>query len=82
MWVPIWLVHRSTDNWGPDALEFVPERWLGGEGSGEGGGGGKARPPELRPCDGARRFYAFSYGARNCPGRHLAVVGFCCHPGA
>ncbi|KAI8474328.1 MAG: cytochrome P450 [Monoraphidium minutum] len=71
VWVPIWLVHRSEDNWGPDAAEFKPERWLPPAG---GGGGGKARPPELRPSDGARRFYVFSYGARDCPGRYLAMA--------
>ncbi|KAI8474330.1 MAG: cytochrome P450 [Monoraphidium minutum] len=72
VWVPIWLVHRSEDNWGLDAAEFKPERWL--PPAGGGGGGGKARPPELRPSDGARRFYVFSYGARDCPGRYLAMA--------
>ncbi|KAG1750539.1 cytochrome P450 [Suillus paluster] len=28
IWYSVFLMHRRTDLWGPDALEFDPDRWL------------------------------------------------------
>lgn len=28
VWLPIWAINRSKKLWGPDADEFVPDRWI------------------------------------------------------
>ena len=38
--VPMQAVNTSVDVWGEDAEAYVPERWLGENGDGEGSGGG------------------------------------------
>jgi cytochrome P450 len=55
-----WMLHRSTSEWGPDASEFRPERWL--EPGQEATGGAKSTSSNL----------GFSAGPRNCIGEGFA----------
>ncbi|KAM0721798.1 hypothetical protein Q7P37_002723 [Cladosporium fusiforme] len=57
--VSFYAMNRMQENWGVDAAEFVPERWLG---SNKSLGGSKDRF-----C-----FSTFSHGARSCPGYKFA----------
>lgn len=57
--VSFYAMNRMQENWGPDAGEFMPERWLGGNKS---LGGSKDRF-----C-----FSTFSHGARSCIGQRFA----------
>jgi cytochrome P450 len=54
-----WSPHRSTTVWGPDALEFRPERWeeLGDE--------------KIQSVEGG--YFPFLLGPRACPGRKLII---------
>lgn len=56
-----YAIHRSALNWErPDELDI--DRWIG-------------KPDaHRRPSDGARRFYPFSYGSRDCVGQALAMM--------
>ena len=54
--VPSYTIHRSKEIWGPDAEEFVPERWA---------------PERLTPRQKAA-FIPFSHGPRACVGRNVA----------
>jgi cytochrome P450 len=54
-----WLIHRNPKVWGPDALEFRPERWLDEKYM------SKLPPGSWRP---------FERGPRNCIGQELAML--------
>ncbi|PYH37139.1 p450-domain-containing protein [Aspergillus neoniger CBS 115656] len=56
--VPSYTIHRSTEIWGPDAEQFVPERW---------------DPARLTPRQKAA-FIPFSTGPRACVGRNVAEM--------
>ena len=56
--VPSYTIHRSTEIWGPDAEQFVPERW---------------DPARLTPRQKAA-FIPFSHGPRACVGRNVAEM--------
>lgn len=56
--VPSYTIHRSKEIWGPDAEEFVPERWS---------------PERLTPRQKAA-FIPFSHGPRACVGRNVAEM--------
>ncbi|KAI0882395.1 cytochrome P450 [Annulohypoxylon maeteangense] len=51
-----WVIHRVLDIWGPDAEEFLPERWLD-----------KGNENNLK-----RFFFAFGGGSRTCIGRNIS----------
>lgn len=55
--IPATAVHTDEAVWGPDAAQFVPERFI------ETGGKGKPHPSAFR---------AFGGGSTLCPGRHIA----------
>lgn len=59
--VSFYAMNRMQENWGPDAAEFKPERWVG-DTSAKSYGGSKDRF-----C-----FSTFSHGARSCPGYKFA----------
>ena len=61
--VPAYSLHHSKEVWGPDADEFVPDRWI--EESEKGG-----RLTERMKAS----FIPFSYGPRACVGRNVAEV--------
>ncbi|KAE8151096.1 cytochrome P450-domain-containing protein [Aspergillus avenaceus] len=56
--VPSYTIHRSQEIWGPDAEQFVPERWA---------------PETLTPRQKAA-FIPFSTGPRACVGRNVAEM--------
>ena len=56
--VPAFTIHHSKAIWGPDADEYVPERW------------GKEMLTEQQK----RAFIPFSYGPRACVGQNVAVM--------
>lgn len=59
--VSFYAMNRMQENWGPDAAEFVPERWLGSSKAKSMGGS------KDRYC-----FSTFSHGARSCIGQRFA----------
>ncbi|KAI1632883.1 cytochrome P450 [Biscogniauxia mediterranea] len=65
--IPIWLVNRSPDVWGPDAQEFKPERWIE-KGKRNNTGGARSNYD----------FMAFSHGPRNCIGQFVARAEMRC----
>ncbi|KAF9872377.1 cytochrome P450 [Colletotrichum karsti] len=56
-----WGIFHRTDLWGPDALEFRPERWLEAEGD------------QLRLMEGTLELI-FGYGKWKCLGRDVALM--------
>jgi len=60
--VPAYTIHHSKEIWGPDADEFVPERWEEG------------RLTQKQKDS----FIPFSYGPRACVGRNVAEMELKC----
>ncbi|KAJ5085088.1 Benzoate 4-monooxygenase [Penicillium argentinense] len=56
--VPSYTIHRSKEIWGPDAEEFVPERWS----------------PDRLTSRQKAAFIPFSHGPRACVGRNVAEM--------
>ena len=72
MLVP-WAINKSTALWGPDALEFNPDRWLPKSDSGTaekhaGSGGATSN----------YAFMTFLHGPRSCIGQAFAKAEFAC----
>lgn len=65
---PMWAYSRSEGNFGPDTLEFKPERFLPQDSSDIGRGG--ANSNKTFP----RNYIPFSQGKRNCVGMPLAYL--------
>ena len=60
---PMWIFSRSKGNWGPDATEFKPERYVRN-------GGSPSSASSECPCT----FIPFALGKRNCVGMPLAYL--------
>ncbi|KAK3835497.1 MAG: cytochrome P450 [Linnemannia gamsii] len=61
--IPMFILQRDPKIWGPDSLEFKPERWLISE---------KACPPYMPPnglC-----YFPFYHGKRSCVGNKIATL--------
>ena len=56
--VPSYTIHHSKEIWGPDADDFVPERW----------------DPERLTARQKAAFIPFSHGPRACVGRNVAEM--------
>ncbi|KAL4800358.1 cytochrome P450 [Aspergillus venezuelensis] len=56
--VPSYTIHHSKEIWGPDADDFVPERWA----------------PERLTARQKAAFIPFSHGPRACVGRNVAEM--------
>ncbi|EJU04518.1 cytochrome P450 [Dacryopinax primogenitus] len=65
--IPISAINRSKELWGPDASDFVPERWIGEEGL-------KGR--RAMEIQGWGHLLTFVDGPRTCLGRGFAVAEF------
>lgn len=65
--IPIRGVNRSTSIWGPDAKEFVPERWLEDE---------KGLTTKAKEVQGYHHLLSFVDGPRTCLGRAFAIAEF------
>ncbi|GAB7329021.1 hypothetical protein MBLNU13_g00872t1 [Cladosporium sp. NU13] len=63
-----WAINTSTTLWGPDALEFKPERWLDADGKANNRGG----------ADSNYSFLTFLHGPRSCIGQKFAQAEFAC----
>ncbi|MCI03645.1 cytochrome P450 714A1-like [Trifolium medium] len=59
MWLFVTLLHRDTDNWGPDATEFKPERFANGVSA---------------ACKYPQAYIPFGLGSRICPGQNFAIT--------
>lgn len=64
--VPAYTIHHSREIWGPDADEFVPDRWS----------------PERLTARQKAAFIPFSTGPRACVGRNVAEMELTCIVGA
>lgn len=64
--IPAWAVNTSFELWGPDALEFNPDRWMG-EGRGNTGG-----------AKSNYAFLTFLHGSHSCIGKDFAKSEFMC----
>ena len=73
-YIPIWMMHRLDVNFARGD-EFLPERWVAKDSSGK----WMDRDPSVATDDGGvpaanpQAFFAFSGGARNCPGGRFAL---------
>jgi benzoate 4-monooxygenase len=64
--VPAYTIHHSHEIWGPDADDFVPDRWT----------------PERLTARQKAAFIPFSTGPRACVGRNIAEMELTCIVGA
>ena len=62
-----WAVNRSPELWGPDAEDFVPERWMPGTGD-----------PNTGSADSRYSFITFLHGPRSCIGQGFAFTELKC----
>ncbi|KAF9184571.1 hypothetical protein BGZ51_003283 [Haplosporangium sp. Z 767] len=60
--IPMFILQRDPKIWGPDSLEFNPDRWLDG----------KACPP-VKPPHGLC-YFPFYHGKRSCIGNKIATL--------
>lgn len=65
--VSFWLIHRC-EKYFPKALEFHPDRWIPNDSTENACPFGAKVPPGNLDA-----FFAFSGGARSCPGQHYAL---------
>lgn len=65
----VWLLNQDPLVWGPDAMEFKPERHLDEKGQLKAVG-----PPDARE----ESHFTYGFGRRVCVGKHVANVSF--HP--
>jgi len=65
--VPIRALNCSETLWGPDALEFLPERWMDNE---------KGLTDEAKALQGFHHLFTFGDGPRICIGRAFASAEF------
>lgn len=63
-----WSINRSTHQWGKDANEFKPERWLDADGKANNKGGAESN----------FSFLTFLHGPRSCIGQRFAQAEFAC----
>ncbi|KAK5124989.1 hypothetical protein LTR85_001179 [Meristemomyces frigidus] len=63
-----YAVNTSTHLWGPDAMEFKPERWLDADGKSNNKGS----------ADSNYSFLTFLHGPRSCIGQKFAQAEFAC----
>lgn len=64
--IPAWAVNTSFELWGPDALDFNPDRWMG-EGRANTGG-----------AKSNYAFLTFLHGSHSCIGKDFAKSEFMC----
>jgi cytochrome P450 len=57
--IPISILQHDIDLWGPDALEFNPERFANGV---------------IGSCKIPQAYMPFGIGSRVCPGQHLSMI--------
>ncbi|KAK1069921.1 hypothetical protein LTR12_008874 [Friedmanniomyces endolithicus] len=67
-----WAINTSTHLWGPDALEFKPERWIDADGKANNKGSAESN----------YSFLTFLHGPRSCIGQKFALAEFACLLGA
>ena len=63
VFIPIKYISRCEAIWGPDAKQFVPERWL------------REKTDDLKNS-GSQRLYTFSDGPKMCLGKVFAMAEF------
>nr|XP_004488496.1 cytochrome P450 714A2-like [Cicer arietinum] len=59
LWMFVPALHRDTDNWGPDAAEFKPERFANGL---------------SKACKYPQAYIPFGFGSRNCLGQNFTMT--------
>mmetsp|Transcript_4512 Transcript_4512/g.10066 ORF Transcript_4512/g.10066 Transcript_4512/m.10066 type:complete len:255 (+) Transcript_4512:1-765(+) len=65
--IPIWAIHHNEENF-PSPESFRPDRWVEKKNNGEGWVERTSKDEGSIPCGNDDAFFAFSAGARGCPG--------------